>query len=236
MTATPHKGDPENFCLFLELLDRDVYGNVKSLEEAMRRHDAPFYLRRTKEALVTFPDPETGEVKKLFTKREVRTAAFELDGDEFDFYDALTRYVEDQSIKASRGRQRPRPRARLHDGDAPAPLRLQRLRRAPQPGAHARQAAEDPRRPGEVPPGADRATGFPTTSTTCPKKSRWRSIGAARRRGRLGRSGRAPRGDPAARQADRPGARARSSARSRSKLVKLQEGPYRTTASSTTRR
>ena len=25
------------------------------------------YLRRTKEALVSFPDPETGEVKKLFT-------------------------------------------------------------------------------------------------------------------------------------------------------------------------
>ena len=36
MTATPHKGDPENFCLFLELLDRDVYGDVKSLEEAMQ--------------------------------------------------------------------------------------------------------------------------------------------------------------------------------------------------------
>ena len=101
MTATPHKGDPENFCLFLELLDRDVYGSVKSLEEAMRRHEAPFYLRRTKEALVTFPDPDTGEVKKLFTKRDVRTASFELDGDEYDFYDALTRYVEDQSIKAS---------------------------------------------------------------------------------------------------------------------------------------
>src|ERR1022692_1014153 len=32
MTATPHKGDPENFCLFLELLDRDIYGSVKSLE------------------------------------------------------------------------------------------------------------------------------------------------------------------------------------------------------------
>src|ERR1700730_7051261 len=101
MTATPHKGDSENFCLFLELLDRDIYGSVKSLEEAMRRHHAPFYLRRTKEALVSFPDPETGEVKKLFTKRDVRTASFELDGDEFDFYDALTRYVEDQSIKAS---------------------------------------------------------------------------------------------------------------------------------------
>src|SRR5260370_28800219 len=99
MTATPHKGDPDNFWLFLELLDLDIYGTVISLEEAMRRHHAPFYLRRTKEALVAFPDHETREVKKLFTKREVRTASFELDGDEYDFYDALTRYVEEQSIK-----------------------------------------------------------------------------------------------------------------------------------------
>jgi hypothetical protein len=67
----------------------------------MRRHHAPSYLRRTKEALVSFPDAKTGQVRKLFTKRDVRTASFELDGDEYDFYDALTRYVEDQSIKAS---------------------------------------------------------------------------------------------------------------------------------------
>jgi len=60
MTATPHKGDPENFCLFLSLLDRDVYGNIQSLQEAMLRNEAPFYLRRVKEALVSFPDPETG--------------------------------------------------------------------------------------------------------------------------------------------------------------------------------
>ena len=110
MTATPHKGDPENFCLFLELLDRDVYGNVKSLEEAMRRNYAPYYLRRTKEALVSFPDPETGLVKKLFTNRTVNTASFDLDGDEYDFYDALTRYVEDQSIKAAQD-DTPRSRA-----------------------------------------------------------------------------------------------------------------------------
>jgi SNF2 family DNA or RNA helicase len=55
MTATPHKGDPENFCLFLSLLDKDVYGNIKSLDEAMAKHEAPFYLRRLKEALVSFP-------------------------------------------------------------------------------------------------------------------------------------------------------------------------------------
>lgn len=101
MTATPHKGDPENFCLFLRLLDKDVYGDVKSLEEAMREREAPFYLRRLKEALVTFPDPDTGVVKALFTKRFVSTTEFKIDDDELDFYDALTRYVDDQSIKAS---------------------------------------------------------------------------------------------------------------------------------------
>ncbi len=101
MTATPHKGDPEHFRRFLALLDPDVYGSIESLQQAMREHEAPFYLRRTKEALVTFPHPETGEVRKLFTKRDVQTASFDLDGDELDFYDALTRYVEDQSMAAA---------------------------------------------------------------------------------------------------------------------------------------
>ncbi len=100
-TATPHKGDPQNFCLFLSLLDRDVYGDVKSLEEAMRCQVAPFYLRRVKEALVTFPDPKTGQSKALFTQRQVKTIEFQIDADEWDFYDALTRYVEEQSIKAA---------------------------------------------------------------------------------------------------------------------------------------
>lgn len=101
MTATPHKGDPVNFCRFLSLLDKDVYGDVSSLEDAMKRNEAPFYLRRTKEALVTFPDPATGKASKLFTKRDVRTADFKLDGDELEFYDDLTHYVEDQSIRAA---------------------------------------------------------------------------------------------------------------------------------------
>ena len=41
------------------------------------------------------------EISRYFTNRDVRTTKFELDGEEFDFYDALTRYVEDQSIKAA---------------------------------------------------------------------------------------------------------------------------------------
>ena len=101
MTATPHKGDPKNFCLFLRLLDKDVYGDVSSLEKAMEERQAPFYLRRIKEALVTFPDPDTGEAKSLFTRRNVKTVPFQIDDEELDFYDSLTRYVEDQSIKAA---------------------------------------------------------------------------------------------------------------------------------------
>ena len=101
MTATPHKGDPKNFSLFLKLLDRDVYGDVKSLEKAMEAREAPFYLRRVKEALVSFPDPNTGEAKSLFTRRYVHTVSFQIDHEELDFYDKLTQYVEDQSIKAA---------------------------------------------------------------------------------------------------------------------------------------
>lgn len=101
MTATPHKGDPQHFSLFLRLLDKDVYADISSLEAAIREHEAPFYLRRVKEALVTFPDPDTGQARSLFTKRIVTTGKFAIEEDELDFYDDLTKFVEDQSIRAA---------------------------------------------------------------------------------------------------------------------------------------
>ena len=64
-----------------------IYGDVKSLEKAMETRAAPFYLRRVKEAMVTFPDPDTGAAKSLFTKRHVHTAGFQIDNDELDFYE-----------------------------------------------------------------------------------------------------------------------------------------------------
>ena len=79
----------------------------------MRRTPRPFYLRRTKEALVSFPDPDTGKVKKLFTKRNVQTVTFRIDSEEWDFYDALTRYVEDQSIRADAANSTPGERSAL---------------------------------------------------------------------------------------------------------------------------
>jgi len=101
MTATPHKGDKNQFQLFLRLLDKDVYADISSLDEAIEQRNAPFYLRRVKEALVTFPDPDSGVVKSLFTQRIVKTIGFEIQDEEWDFYNELTRYVEEQSIRAA---------------------------------------------------------------------------------------------------------------------------------------
>ena len=42
LTATPHKGDPQNFTLFLQLLDQDAYADVRSIREAMERRASAF--------------------------------------------------------------------------------------------------------------------------------------------------------------------------------------------------
>ena len=104
LTATPHKGDPHNFTLFLQLLDRDAYADVKSIREAMERRRAPFYLRRTKEAMVYFPERQPDgawAAKPVFTKRITRTAGFAIDGAEFDLYQEVTRFVKRQSARAA---------------------------------------------------------------------------------------------------------------------------------------
>ena len=104
LTATPHKGDPQNFTLFLQLLDRDVYADVKSIHEAMEQRQAPFYLRRTKEAMVYFPEPQPDggwATKPVFTKRITRTAGFSIDGVERDLYANVSRFVKRQSRRAA---------------------------------------------------------------------------------------------------------------------------------------
>lgn len=114
LTATPHKGDPTNFSLFLQLLDADAYADVRSIDEAMARRRAPFYLRRTKEAMVYFPERQPdGQwvAQPIFTKRIPRTADFQIDGDEFDLYREVTRFVKRQSARAAARDDDPRARA-----------------------------------------------------------------------------------------------------------------------------
>lgn len=114
LTATPHKGDPANFSLFLQLLDADAYADVKSIKQAIKEQHAPFYLRRTKEAMVYFPEqlPDGNWVaRKIFTKRIAHTVDFNIDGAEFNLYREVTRFVKQQSVRAAAQTDDPRARA-----------------------------------------------------------------------------------------------------------------------------
>jgi SNF2 family DNA or RNA helicase len=114
LTATPHKGDPTNFSLFLQLLDQEAYADVKSIRDAIERGEAACYLRRTKEIMLNFPKPQpdgTWKALKLFTKRIPHTVAFNLKGEEMDLYQAVTHYVQRQSARAEEAGDDRRARA-----------------------------------------------------------------------------------------------------------------------------
>jgi hypothetical protein len=113
LTATPHKGDPVNFPFFLQLLDQDAFADVRSIREAMERRRAPFYLRRTKEAMVYFPEhrPDgTWVTRKIFTRRIPHTVDFRIDVTELDLYRDVTRFVKRQSAAAAAREGDPRAR------------------------------------------------------------------------------------------------------------------------------
>ena len=114
LTATPHKGDPKNFTLFLQLLDRDTYADVTSIRKAMEERHAPFYLRRTKEAMVYFPERQedgTWSAKPVFTKRIPQTARFSIDDAEMALYKEVTRFVKRQCRRAAAQGDEKRARA-----------------------------------------------------------------------------------------------------------------------------
>jgi len=104
LSATPHKGDPVNFTLFLQLLDQEAYADVKSIRDAIARQEAACYLRRTKEVMLNFPKPQadgTWKAEKLFKARITRRVAFCLEGEEMDLYNAVSHYVKQQSARAA---------------------------------------------------------------------------------------------------------------------------------------
>jgi superfamily II DNA or RNA helicase len=97
LTATPHKGDPENFRLFLDLLEPGFFANSEMLRESITARDNPLFIRRVKEDLKDF------EGKPLFLPRHVRTLPFNLGVDspkEKNLYNQLSEYVNGQYNKA----------------------------------------------------------------------------------------------------------------------------------------
>jgi superfamily II DNA or RNA helicase len=94
LTATPHKGDPENFRLLLNLLDPDLFADVDILARAVQRSENPIFLRRLKEDMKGF------DGKDLFPPRHVRTLGVELTEQEQRLYESVTRYVAENFNRA----------------------------------------------------------------------------------------------------------------------------------------
>ena len=88
LTATPHRGDPENFRLFLDLLEPGFFANTEMLSESIQNKDNPLFLRRLKEDLKDF------ENAPIFPPRKVETIKYYLSEDEKCLYNAVTDYVQ----------------------------------------------------------------------------------------------------------------------------------------------
>lgn len=94
MTATPHNGKPEDFQLFMALLDEDRFAG--KFRRGAHSNDPPTDLmrRRIKEELLRF------DGTKLFPDREAVTAKYPLSDDEADLYEAVTEYVREGMNRA----------------------------------------------------------------------------------------------------------------------------------------
>lgn len=100
MTATPHKGDDENFRLLLALLDEAVFATVSGMRRALERDSSPYFLRRMKESMRFF------DGRPIFLPRHVATIEYELEPHEQELYDAVTEYVAEGLEKADSQRNR----------------------------------------------------------------------------------------------------------------------------------
>jgi len=94
LTATPHKGDPENFRLFLDLLEPGFFSDKSMLMESIKNRDNPLFIRRLKEDLRDF------EGRPLFLPRHVFTIKFNITDEERRLYYELSKYVINQYNKA----------------------------------------------------------------------------------------------------------------------------------------
>ncbi len=94
LTATPHRGDEENFRLFLDLLEPDLFATAELVKESVMKGENPLFLRRLKEDLRDY------QGRPLFPPRYVHTRTFRLNEDEKRLYNAVTDYVQKQYNQA----------------------------------------------------------------------------------------------------------------------------------------
>ena len=94
LTATPHKGDVENFRLFLDLLQPGFFATSDMLEESIEKNENTLFMRRIKEDMKNF------DGTPLFLPRNVSSPSYDLSDLERDLYRKVTEYVKNQFNKA----------------------------------------------------------------------------------------------------------------------------------------
>ena len=100
LTATPHRGDPDNFRLFLDLLEPGFFATSEMVQESINAEDNPLFLRRAKEDMKNF------DGKPLFVPRTVETVPVELSDQEMNLYKSVSEYVQVQYNKAIQSEKR----------------------------------------------------------------------------------------------------------------------------------
>lgn len=94
LTATPHKGDNENFRLFLDLLEPGFFATTDMLAESLAKDENTLFLRQIKEDMKNF------DGTPLFLPRYVETVTYNLSDPERLLYREVTTYVRNQYNKA----------------------------------------------------------------------------------------------------------------------------------------
>lgn len=98
LTATPHRGDEENFRLFLDLLRPGFFAKPELLHESVERQDNPLFVRRLKEDMKTF------DGRDIFPPRHVQTLSFQMTDAEMRLYNEVTSYVKNYFDQARENR------------------------------------------------------------------------------------------------------------------------------------
>lgn len=93
LTATPHKGDMENFRHLMRLIDNDIFSSV-TVNESLKEKSNPFIIRRLKESLTNF------DGTPLFPKRTTKSLQFDLTEKELELYESVTEYVRNHFNRA----------------------------------------------------------------------------------------------------------------------------------------
>lgn len=93
LTATPHKGDKENFRHLMSLVDHDIFSRLNTGDSLYEKSN-PFVIRRLKETMKNF------DGTPLFPKRTTTTITFDLSHGERELYEEVTAYAREHFNRA----------------------------------------------------------------------------------------------------------------------------------------